>query len=99
VCELHSANYLSRTVTGDETWVHHYYLLSNQEAKVWKKSGEEIPTQSDRKQSPSKVMLAICWDEGGVLLTNYLTGGRTIDGSYYASLIEQLHASILVKRH
>lgn len=34
-----------------------------------------------------------------MLLTDYLTGGKMIDGSYYALLIKQLHATILVKRH
>jgi len=98
-CELNSAQFLSRIVTGDETWVHHYDPLSHQEARVWKKSGEEIPTQSVRKRSAGKVMLVIFWDEDGVLLTDYLTGGKTMNGSYYASLIEQLHATILAKRH
>ena len=44
-------------------------------------------------------MLVIFWDEDGVLLTDYLTGGKTMNGSYDASLIEQLHATILAKRH
>ncbi len=33
------------------------------------------------------------------LLTDYLTYGNTIDGSYYASLIEQLHAAILQRQY
>ena len=46
-------------------------------------------------------MPVISWNEDGVLLTDYLTGGNPMDGSYYASFIEplNLHATILAKRH
>ena len=32
-------------VTENEMWIHHYNLLSQQEAKSWKKSDENTPTQ------------------------------------------------------
>jgi hypothetical protein len=44
-------------------------------------------------------MLVTFWDKDGVLLTDYLTHGETIDGSYYASLIEQLRAAIFKKHY
>ena len=34
-----------------------------------------------------------------MLLSDYLTHGKAIDGSFYASLIEQLRVAILKKRH
>ena len=39
-------------------------------------------------------MLVMFRDQDGVLLTDYLVGGQTINGTYYASLIEQLHGVI-----
>jgi hypothetical protein len=54
----------------------------NNKSKKW-----HVPlqkeTQSRRQRSAGKVMLVIFWDEDGVLLTDYLTGRETIDGSYY----------------
>lgn len=97
-CEPNPAKFLGRIVTGDESWVHHYDPLSRQEAMVWKSAGEETPTASRRQRSAGKVMLTIFWDEHGVLLTDYLTRGETIDGSYYASLIERLRTTLLAKR-
>jgi hypothetical protein len=43
-------------------------------------------------------MMTIFWDKDDVLLTDYLPSGITINGSYYASIIERLHSAILEKR-
>jgi len=43
-------------------------------------------------------MLVMFWDKDSVLLTDYLVGGQTMDGSYYALLIERLRDAILEKR-
>jgi transposase len=86
-------------VTGDETWVYFYDPLSQQEAKVWKKSGEETPTRLRQARSAGKIMMLIFWDKDGVLLTGYLQRGTTINGPYYASIIERLRSVILEKRH
>ena len=65
---------------------------------VWKKTGESTPTQPRGQRSASKVMMSIFWDTKGVLLTGYLAHGTTINGPYYASLIERLRSAILEKR-
>jgi hypothetical protein len=43
-------------------------------------------------------MMVIFWDKDGVLLTEYLQRGTTINGPYYASIIERLRSVILEKR-
>ena len=42
-------------------------------------------------------MMIIFWDKYGVLLTEYLPRGITINGPYYASIIERL-CSVIVKK-
>ena len=42
-------------------------------------------------------MMIIFWDKDGVLLTEYLPSGTTINGPYYASIIERLCSVIVVK--
>ena len=39
------AEFFDCIVTGDESWIHHYDPLSQLEAKVWKRLGEQIPTR------------------------------------------------------
>ena len=42
--------------------------------------------------------MLIFWDKYGILLTECLSGGSTISGCYYASIIEKLRCAILKKR-
>ena len=44
-------------------------------------------------------MMIIFWDKNDVLLTQYLPRGTTINGPYYASIIERLRSVILEKGH
>ena len=39
----HPTGFVGRIMTKDETWIHHYDPLNQQEAKTWKKSGEKTP--------------------------------------------------------
>ena len=44
-------------------------------------------------------MMIIFWDKDGVLLTEYLPRGTTINGLYYPSIIERLRSVIVEKGH
>ena len=65
---------------------------------MWRRPEEQRPTQPRQHQSIGKIVLVMFWDQDGVLLTDYLVGGQTINGTYYASLIERLRDVILEKR-
>ena len=43
-------------------------------------------------------MMTIFWDSEGILLTDYLPRGTTINGPYYVSLLERLRSVIMEKR-
>ena len=75
-------NCFDRIVTSNETWVYYYDRLSQQEAKVWKKSSEEIPTRLRRTKSAEKIMMVIFWDKYGILLSEYLPSGRNYDQQF-----------------
>ena len=86
-------------VTGDESWIHHCDSLSQLGAKVWKRLGEQIPTRLRQERSAGKMMMMmiIFWDKDGVLLTEYLPRGITINDPCYASIIERLRSAIVEK--
>ena len=95
--EVNPDNYFHRFVTGDETWVYYYDSFSQQEAKVWQKTGEERATRLDRTRPPEKIMMTIFWDKYSILQTEYLPGGTAISDPYYASIIERLHCALVEK--
>ena len=96
--EVNPDNFFDSIVTGDESWIHHYDLLSQLEAKVWKRLGEQTPTGLRQERSAGKIMMIIFWDKDGVLLTEYLPRGTTIDGPCYASIIQRLRSVTVGKR-
>ena len=87
-------NYFHRIVIGDGISTYYYDLLSEQEAKVWQKTGEGTTTRFRRTKPPEKI---IFWNKSGILLSKYLPSGTTISGSYYASIIEWLYYTIVEK--
>ena len=95
--EVNPVNFFDCIVTGDESWIHHYDPLSELEAKIWKRLGEQTPTRLRQERSSGKMMMMIFWDRDGVPLTEYLPRRTTINGPYYASIIERLHSVIVEK--
>ena len=61
--EVNSAKFFDCIVTGDESWIHHYDPLSQLEAKVWNRSGEQTPTRLRQERSAGKMMMIIFWDK------------------------------------
>ena len=97
--EVNPARFFDCIVTGDEFWIHHCDPLSQLEAKVWKRLGEQTPTRLRQERSAGKIMMIIFWNEDDALLTEYLPRGTTINGPCYASIIERLRSVIVEKRH
>ena len=93
--EVNPAKFFGCIVTSDEFWIHHYDSVSQLEAKIWKRSDEQTLTRLHPERSARKIMMIIFWYKDGVLLTEYLRRGTTIDDPYYASVIERLHSVIL----
>lgn len=91
-------DFLGRLVTQDETWVPHFDPESNAESRQWKHPASPPPKKCRVVRSAGKVMVTVFWDADGVLLVDFLEQGRTINGEYYASLLEQLRAAIIEKR-
>jgi len=42
------------------------------------------------QKSAGKVLASIFWNQDGILLSDYLPKGQTINAEYYSSLLEQL---------
>ena len=50
-------------VTSDVSWIHHYDPLSQLEAKVWKRLGEQTLTRLHQERSAGKIMMIIFRDK------------------------------------
>jgi len=56
----------------------------------WRHSSSPHPKKFRVQKSTAKVLTSIFWDQDGILLTDYLPKGQTINMEYYSSLLVQL---------
>jgi len=85
---------LSRFITGDESWVHHYEPEMNGASMQWKHPAS--PAHKKFKMTPlaGKVMLMVLWDCQGVLLTEFQQRDHTITSALYCTILAKLCAAI-----
>jgi len=83
-------NFLSGLVTMDETWLYHYDPETKQQSMEWRHSGSPRPKKFRVQKSAEKFLASIFWDQDGILLTDYLPKGQTINAEYYSSLLVKL---------
>jgi len=93
-----STEFLRRFITVDETWIYHYTPETKQQSKQWVEAGGSAPKKAKTDPSAGKVMATVFWDSQGVVLIDYLEKGKTINGEYYAALLEQLNDAVKTKR-
>ena len=92
------AEFLRRFITMDETWVHHVTPETKEQSKQWTARGESAPKKAKTIPSAGKVMASVFWDARGIIFIDYLQKGKTINGEYYANLLQRLSAEIKKKR-
>ncbi|KAM3914022.1 histone-lysine N-methyltransferase SETMAR-like [Leptodactylus fuscus] len=91
-------NFLSRFVTMDKTWIHHFDPETKQQSITWKRGNEPTLKKFKVSSSAGKVMVSVFWDAEGIIMVDYLEKGATITGSYYAEQIRRLQEAIKEKR-
>lgn len=96
--ELSSDNFLDRLVTVDETWLYHYDPETKQQSMQWRHSGSPRPKKFKTQKSAGKVMATVFWDKDGILMTEYLQKGETVNANYYCNLLYRLKEAIKEKR-
>lgn len=92
------AEFLTRIVTGDETWVHHWDPETKLESMQWIHKGSPPPKKARTQPSAGKLMATIFWDLHGVLLIEYMPKGTTINAEVYGNTLKKLHSEITKKR-
>lgn len=82
--------FLSKIVTGDETWAHYYEPETKMQSIEW--HHPQSPKRKKFKTSPSagKVMITVFWDIDGVILVDVMTRGETINSTAYINTLTKL---------
>jgi histone-lysine N-methyltransferase SETMAR len=87
----HGDAFIRNILTVDETTLSLYNPESKRESMEWRKP-EEGKKWKPRSGTTHKreLMLTVFWNSKGVILSDFLEKGRTINGEYYGTLIENV---------
>lgn len=87
-----SDGFLERLLIADETWLHHY------DPEIPQQSDSPRPKKMKIQKSVGKVMATVFWDKDGILMTDYLQKGQTLNADYYCNLLYQLKDTLSDRR-
>jgi histone-lysine N-methyltransferase SETMAR len=87
--------FLDRMVTCDEKWV--YYDNSSRK-KSWSAPAESAQTVAKRGLTNKKVLLCVWWDMRGIIYSEFLKSGQTIDSNIYCDQLDKVNANLKKNR-
>lgn len=90
--------FIKRIITGDETWVYEFDMQTSQQASEWRFSNEPKPKKPRQSRSKIKVMLTVFFDYRGVVHSEFLPEGQTVNKHYYLEVMKRLRNSVRRKR-
>ena len=90
--------FMKRIITGDETWVYEYDMQTSQQSSEWRLDNEPKPKKPRQSRSKIKVMLTVFFDYRGVVHSEFLPEGETVNKEYYLGVMKRLRESIRRKR-
>lgn len=90
--------FLSRIVTGDETWVCHVTPESKLQSMEWRHTSSPTKTKAKPLITCRKLMCTVFWDRHGVLLVDFMARGQTVNTARYCETLRKLRRAIQNKR-
>ena len=77
--------FLRKFITVDKTWIYCFTPETKEQSKQWTSPGELAP----KKAKTEKVMATVFWDARSKIHIDYLPSKQTINGDYYAALMNR----------
>ena len=97
----HSENdkeFLSKIITGDESWVYSYDVKTKVQSSQWTSKTFLRPKKARQVRSKIKVLLTVFFDASGVVHHEYLPEGSIVNQTYYNEVLKRLRDAIRRKR-
>jgi hypothetical protein len=93
ICKEHrqiasdDATFLSRFVTGDESWIYSYDPEAKQQSSQWKSPNSLRPKNARQVKSKVKCMLIIFVDIKGIVHKESILAGQIVNSTYYCDVL------------
>jgi len=99
VCtELHQLTsddetFLSRVITGDESWVYSYNPETKRQSSQWKSSTSPRAKKARQVKSNLKSMIITFFDIKGIVHKEFVPTGQTVNSGFYCEVLRRLHVN------
>lgn len=91
-------DFLSKVITGDESWCYGYDPETKQQSTQWKTSSSPRPKKCRQVKSNIKTMLICFFDMKGVVHMEFVPPGQTVNQTFYLGVLRRLRNSVRQKR-
>lgn len=87
-------NFLSRVITGDESWCYGYDPESKQASSQWKTPASPRPKKIRQVRSNVKTMLICFFDIQGIVHREFVPRGQTVNQEFYLGVLKRLRERV-----
>lgn len=91
-------NFMDKIITGDESWVYGYDPETKMQSSQWKTSTSPRLKKARQSKSNVKVMLIVFFDSEGIVRSEFVPKGVTVNSDYYKGLLQRLRKNVRKKR-
>ena len=91
-------NFISRIITGDETWVYGYDPETKRQSSQWKSPSSPRPKKAPQVRSNIKSMLICFFDIKGIIHKEFVPPRLTVNGLFYCEVLRRLRENVRRKR-
>ena len=91
--EKEGETFLNSIVAIDKTWLRSYEPELKTQSTEWHSPASPRPAKFRRKQGNLKQLAIFAYDNSGLLTTDYVLVGETINGEYYSNFLRKKNAT------
>src|SRR5215468_520408 len=86
--------FLSRVITGDESWVYGYDPETKRQSSQWKSPTSPRPKKARQVKSNLKSMIITFFDINGIVHKEFVPTGQTVNSGFYCEVLRRLHEKV-----
>ena len=91
-------SFMSRVITGDESWVCGCDSETKQRSSQWKSPGSPKPKKARQSRSATESMLIVFFDTRGIAHHEFIPEGPTVNAEFYCNVLRRPGEDIQRKR-